>query len=89
MNACMKWQYRLPTFRPNGKPLVAFGAAANHCAFYPMSSSTVAAHKNDLKEYDTSKGTIGFQSNKPLPAARVRKLVKARIAENHDSRDHA
>jgi uncharacterized protein YdhG (YjbR/CyaY superfamily) len=47
-----------------------------------MSASTVAAFKDDLKGYDTSKGTIRFQPDKPLPAALVRKLVKARIAEN-------
>ena len=74
--------YRLPAFRLNGKMLVAFGATANHCAFYPMSSSTVEAHKDELKDYDTSKGTIRFQADHPLPAALVRKLVKARIAEN-------
>src|SRR5947209_1897308 len=73
--------YQLPAFRLNGM-LVAFGATANHCAFYPMSSSTVAAHKDELKDYDTSKGTIRFQPDHPLPAALVRKLVKARIAEN-------
>ena len=73
--------YQIPAFRLNGM-LVGFGAAANHCAFYPMSSSTVEAHKHDLKNYDTSKGTIRFQPDQPLPAALVRKLVKARIAEN-------
>ena len=74
--------YRLPAFRLNGRMLVAFGATANHCAFYPMSSSTVEAFKDDLKKYETSKGTIRFQADKPLPAALVRKLVKARIAES-------
>src|SRR5438309_8486273 len=73
--------YQLPAFRLNGM-LVAFGATANHCAFYPMSASTVAAHKDELKDYDTSKGTIRFQPNHPLPAALVRKLVKARIREH-------
>src|SRR5258708_11247275 len=74
--------YGLAAFRLAGKPLVGFGAAANHCAFYPMSSTTVEAHKDDLKAYDTSKGAIRFQADKPLPVALVRKLVKARIAEN-------
>ena len=73
--------YQLAAFRQNGM-LVAFGATANHCAFYLMSSSTVEAHKDELKSYDTSKGTIRFQADKPLPVALVRKLVKARIAEN-------
>lgn len=74
--------YRLPTFRLHGKHLVAFGAAKKHCAFYLMSSATVAAHQHDLEKYDTSKGTIRFQAEKPLPVGLVRKLVKARIAEN-------
>lgn len=73
--------YQLAAFRQNGL-LVAFGATANHCAFYLMSSSTVEAHKDELKDYDTSKGTIRFPADKPLPVALVRKLVKARIAEN-------
>jgi uncharacterized protein YdhG (YjbR/CyaY superfamily) len=73
--------YQLPAFRLKGM-LVAFGATSNHCAFYAMSSSTLAALKDDLKGYDTSKGTIRFQSDHPLPAALVRKVVKARIAEN-------
>src|SRR5262249_46820000 len=74
--------YGLPAFRLDGRPLVAFGAAANHCAFYPMSGSTVAAHRAALKDYDTSKGSIRFQEDRPLPVALVRKLVKARIEEN-------
>ena len=74
--------YGLAAFRLNGKPLVALGASANHCAFYLMSNSTVAAHADELKKYDTSTGTIRFPADKPLPAALVKKLVKARIAEN-------
>src|SRR5215510_5334306 len=73
--------YQLPAFRLNGM-LVGFGATANHCAFYLMSSTTVEAHKDELKGYDTSKGTIRFQADNPLPGGLVRRLVKARIAEN-------
>ena len=74
--------YGLAAFRLDGRVLVGFGAAANHCSFYPWSGSTVAAHEDLLKGYDTSKGTIRFPANKPLPVALVRKLVKYRIAEN-------
>lgn len=74
--------YGLAAFRLDGRPLVAFGATSDHCAFYPMSSSTVQDHQDMLKGYDTSKGTIRFPAGKPLPAALVQKLVKARIAEN-------
>lgn len=71
----------IPAFRQNGM-LVGFGASTKHCAFNLMSSSTAQAHKDELKDYDTSKGTIRFQADNPLPATLVRKLVKARIAEN-------
>ena len=73
--------YQIAAFRHNGM-LVGFGATAKHCAFYLMSSSTVEAYKDELKDYDISKGTIRFPADKPLPVALVRKLVKARIAEN-------
>src|SRR3954465_3414814 len=73
--------YQIPAYRQNGM-LVGFGASANHCAFYLMSSSTLADHKEELAGYDTSKGTIRFPAGKPLPASLVRKLVKARLAEN-------
>src|SRR4051812_30007531 len=56
--------YQIPAFRLGGKLLVAFGAAANHCAFYP-GAHPVKAHKNELKAYDTSKGTIRFQADSP------------------------
>jgi len=73
--------YQIAAFRQKGM-LVGFGATASHCAFYLMSSTTVEAHKAELKNYQTSKGTIRFQADHPLPAALVRKLVKARLAEN-------
>jgi uncharacterized protein YdhG (YjbR/CyaY superfamily) len=74
--------YGLAAFRLNGRPLVAFGASTNHCAFYPMNSTTVETFRDQLKGFGTSKGTIRFQPDHPLPAGLVRKLVKARIAEN-------
>ena len=73
--------YGLAAFRLHGRPLVALGAGANHSAFYTMSAATVEAHRAELEGYETSKGTIRFPANKPLPAALVRKLVKARMAE--------
>jgi len=75
-------RYQLPAFCLDGRPLVLFGATAHHCAFYPGSGTAVEAHKDELKGYRTSKGTIRFQPDKPLPASLVRKLVKYRIAEN-------
>lgn len=74
--------YQLPAFRLDGKVLVGFGATSKHCALYLMSGSTVEAHKDELAGYDTSKGTIRFPADKPIPATLVRKLVRARIVEN-------
>jgi uncharacterized protein YdhG (YjbR/CyaY superfamily) len=74
--------YGLAAFRLDGRALVAFGATSRHCAFYPMSGETVAAFEKELADFDTSKGTIRFQPDRPLPAALVRKLIQARIAEN-------
>jgi uncharacterized protein YdhG (YjbR/CyaY superfamily) len=76
--------YGLAAFRWNGRPLVAFGASANHCAFYPMNSTLVEAYQTEMASFDTSKGTIRFQPDAPLPTALVRKLVKARMAESSD-----
>jgi len=78
--------YQLPAFRLHGKLLVAFGAWANHCAFYP--GALLKDFKDELKGYETSKGTIRFASENPLPAALVRKLIKARIAKNAAPRRH-
>jgi len=73
--------YGIPGFRSGEKLLVSFGAAEKHCAFYP-GAYPLKAHQNELKSYDTSKGTIRFPADRPLPAALVRKLVKSRIAEH-------
>lgn len=73
--------YALPAFRLDGRFLVAFGPSGKHCAFYP-GSTAVEVHKRDLKDYDTSKGTIRFRRDRPLPMALVRKLVRARIADD-------
>ena len=69
--------YGVPAFRLKGRFLVAFAAAANHCAFYP--GSVLRDLPVELRGYQTLKGTIRFQPDHPLPAALVRKLVKARM----------
>jgi uncharacterized protein YdhG (YjbR/CyaY superfamily) len=74
--------YGMPAFRLNGRMLVYFRAAKNHCSFFPGAFPIVAC-KNEIKNYSMSKGTIRFPANKPLPLVLVKKLVKARIAQNN------
>ena len=73
--------YQIPCVRYQGL-LVGFAAFKDHCSFFPMSASLIAANKRALKTYETSKGTIRFPADKPLPAALVRRFVIARIAQN-------
>ena len=74
-----------PVVSPGVRRTPALQPGAN-CAFYLMSGSTVEAHQDELRDYDTSKGAIRFQADKPLPADLVPKLVQARIAENERRR---
>jgi uncharacterized protein YdhG (YjbR/CyaY superfamily) len=73
--------YRIPTYRLGATPLVGFGAAANHCSFHVMSGTVLPKFASELEGYSLGKGTIQFPIGGSLPAALVRKLVKARIAE--------
>lgn len=71
--------YRIPAFKYKGL-LLWYAAFANHCSLFP-GSSIIAAFKSELKGYTVSKGTIRFPLDRPLPAALLKKLVKARLAE--------
>jgi len=73
--------YRIPIFRLHGM-LVGFAAFENHCTFHVMSPPVMRAHAAELKGYTIGKGSIRFSAEKPLPVALVKKLVRARIAEN-------
>ena len=72
--------YGMPAFRHNGV-LVWFAAFSNHCSLFPT-ASVIAEFKNDLKRYSTSKGTIHFPTDEPLPTTLIKKLVRARVAQN-------
>ena len=72
--------YGMPAFKYK-KPLAGYAAFKEHCSLYPMSGAVVAAMKDELKDYVTSKGAIQFPLKKPMPLALVKKIVKARLAE--------
>ena len=72
--------YRMPAFKHN-RVLVWFAAFSDHCSLFPT-AAVIEQFKNELKSFSTSKGTLHFPTNKPLPTALIRKLVKARVALN-------
>ena len=73
--------YGMPAFKYKGM-LVAYAAFANHCSFFPASGDLLKEFAEQLKDYPCSKGTIRFAMDKPLPAALIKKIVKARVAKN-------
>jgi uncharacterized protein YdhG (YjbR/CyaY superfamily) len=76
--------YRIPAFKDKGV-LVWFAAFSNHCSLFPT-AAVIEAFKNELKGFSTSKGTIHFPTDKPLPTTLVKKLVKARVAQNESKK---
>jgi uncharacterized protein YdhG (YjbR/CyaY superfamily) len=76
--------YGIPAFKHKGM-LVWFAAFSTHCSLFP-GSSVIEAFKNELKGFSTSKGTIHFPMDKPLPTALIKKLVKARVAQNESKK---
>jgi uncharacterized protein YdhG (YjbR/CyaY superfamily) len=76
--------YGIPAFKHNGV-LMWYAAFANHCSLFPT-GAVIEAFKNELKGFSTSKGTIQFSTDKPLPAALVKKLVKARVAQSESKK---
>jgi uncharacterized protein YdhG (YjbR/CyaY superfamily) len=78
--------YGMPTFRYKGA-LVSYGAFSKHCSLFPMSLAVMAAFQEQLKGFHTFKGTIHFPLDKPLPAALLKKVVKARVAEKERKKE--
>jgi uncharacterized protein YdhG (YjbR/CyaY superfamily) len=79
--------YAIPAFKYKG-PFFAYAAFSNHCSLFPMSGRIIEAFKDDLKNFQTSKGTIRFPVDKPPSASLIQKMVKARVAlqERKESR---
>lgn len=71
--------YKIPAFK-HKRVLIWFAAFSNHCSLFPT-AAVIEEFKNELKGYTLSKGTIQFPTDKPLPAALVKKMVKARLAQ--------
>lgn len=75
------FSYGIPGFRFNGEPLLWYAGWKEHTSLYPITRGMRRGNAAALKRYQTSKGTVRFSLDEPLPAAFVKRLVKARIAE--------
>jgi uncharacterized protein YdhG (YjbR/CyaY superfamily) len=76
--------YGMPAFKYKGT-LVWFASFTNHCSLFPT-ASMIEAFKKELKDFPTSRGSIHFTPNTPLPIALVKKIVKARISQNQSKK---
>ena len=74
--------YGMPVFKLNGM-LVGYAAFKKHCSLFPTGSG-VEKFAAELKGYSTDRGTIRFPADKPLPDALIKKIVRARVAENKE-----
>ncbi|MBA3430751.1 MAG: DUF1801 domain-containing protein [Actinobacteria bacterium] len=74
--------YQMPTFKQHGRFLVSYAAFNAHCSLFPASKAVLEAHGEALKPYFSGKGTLRFTTDRPIPAALVRKIVKTRIEED-------
>ena len=78
-NAVEVISYGIPALKTD-KVLVWYAAFSDHCSLFPT-SSVIEQFKNELKPYATSKGTILFPLDKPLPVALIKRIVKARVSQ--------
>jgi uncharacterized protein YdhG (YjbR/CyaY superfamily) len=76
--------YRMPAFRLGGAVVAGFLATAKGCSYFPFSGSTLKTLARDISRYDSTKSSLHFSADKPLPITLVRKLLRARIAETNE-----
>jgi uncharacterized protein YdhG (YjbR/CyaY superfamily) len=74
--------YQMPAFKQDGRFLVSYAAFKDHCSLYPASYAVMEALGDDLEPYFSGKGTLRFQTDSPIPAQLVEKIVELRLEEN-------
>src|SRR5256885_10527130 len=74
--------YAIPAFRLDGRIVAGFSATAKGCSYFPFSGSTLRTLAAELADYDQTRSSLHFDPAKGLPPTLVRKLIRARIAEN-------
>jgi len=85
LSACPKstietLSYGIPTFKHSGS-ILAIAAFKDHCSLFPMSYFVIDKFRPQLSRFEVSKGTVRFPIDKPLPAALLKKIVKARLTQ--------
>jgi uncharacterized protein YdhG (YjbR/CyaY superfamily) len=73
--------YRVPAFRVGGKTIAGFAAFKNHLSYLPFSGSVIGQLPNELRDYATTKSSVHFPVDRPLPKALVKKLIDVRLAD--------
>jgi len=76
--------YKIPAFKRKNI-LVWFAAFSYHCSLFPT-ASVIEEFKDELKDFSTSKGSIHFPVDKPLPTALIKKIVKARVKQDENKK---
>jgi uncharacterized protein YdhG (YjbR/CyaY superfamily) len=71
----------MPAFRVQGKVIAGFAAFKNHLSYLPHSGSVLPELHDEVAEYETTKGSLHFPVDLPLPRALVKKLIDVRIAQ--------
>ena len=74
--------YQMPAFKQDCRFLVSYAAFKDHCSLYPASYAVMEALGDDLEPYFSGKGTLRFQTDSPIPAQLVEKIVELRLEEN-------
>lgn len=73
--------YGMPAFKVEGKTVAGFAAFKHHLSYLPHSGSVLISLADDVADYETSKGSLRFPVDKPLPKQLVKKLVRGRMRE--------
>lgn len=71
--------YGIPTFKHKGKPLIYFGAFKDHMSIFPASDETIKAIGEELGKFRTSKGTLQFTEDRPIPEVIIKQIIKYRL----------
>lgn len=80
-DAVDSFSYRIPGVKLDGKALVWYAGFTHHVSLYPIGEKIRGQYSVELQGYETSKGTVRFPLDKPLPIPLVKRLVKARMEE--------